>query len=200
MQTYKEFLQNNNLEESSLSRVFAHSKETGSFGVLTAFRGGYSLTQNRKRNKEIEGALKNAGYGFTKVKGSYPEEQDDGTTIRVDEESFIIILDKTQDSTKFKDFLIRLGKKYDQDSVLYKARGTENAILIGTNKSDFPGYMKEVNLGKWSVNRASEFYTKMKGSRSFTFEAYTGSLNTYTRKLLAEQGVTDLTWHPIKNN
>jgi hypothetical protein len=65
-----------------------------------------------------------------------------------------------------KDKAVALGKKYEQDSVLFadeetKAKGEANFI---DSKSG-----EEFNLGKFTPGKIAQGYTKMKGGKVFTF-------------------------------
>lgn len=195
MPSFKDFL-TKNIQESSLSRVFQHTQDNA-FGIITAFRADFSKNENLKRNKSLESDLRALGFGFTKVKGSYPEvDEITGEAKRVEEQSLIVFNTSEQSSKDLKDALVRLGKKYNQDSVLIKERETEIAYLAGTNDTGFPGLGKTEKLGKWTINKAAEYYTRMRGDRKFTFESVYHSQHTYARKILSEMGVENL-WVPI---
>jgi hypothetical protein len=140
--------------------------------MITAFRGGKEdIVINRKRNIQLENDIRQSGFGFIKVKGYSIENIGTSDAIKVEEESFLVI-SSPDDDGKLKGFLRKAGQKYNQDSVLYKEPG-KLAILIGTNtnpKAD-PGLNKEIIAGKWKPNTIGQFYTRMKGHRTFTFES-----------------------------
>ena len=64
-----------------------------------------------------------------------------------------------EDNNRIKNFLITHGKKYNQDSVLYKHPSSKTAQLIGTNHSDYPGMDKEDDIGEFKPNKAAMFHS-----------------------------------------
>ena len=87
---------------------------------------------------------------------------------KVGERSHVISSGK-KGKRKFKKAITKLGKKYDQDSVLVKKKPKGSAQLVGTNKS-WPGEGKRVKVGKMKPGRTGEFDTKVK-NKSFTYES-----------------------------
>jgi len=183
---------NNNLDyvrESSLSRLWSHNK-AHDCGALTAFRKynncGFddkgepcgdtpienTKKDNQKRNLALASDLKKVGYGITKVIGSYPEG---GSNVK--EVSYFVV--DLQDNGKLKNDLKKLGKKYDQDSVLYVPKGAidnsskEKAHLIGTNTccNNFLGYGETLVFNKGKIGYDSPIYTSYVGGRPFIFES-----------------------------
>lgn len=157
------------LHESSLSRIYQHSKESN-MGMITAYRGQFSVQQNEKRNSQLISDIRSAGFGYVPVEGHYVENPGTPEEQKVTEKSFLVI-SSANDSGRLKFFLQRSGIKYDQDSVLYKDAASDEAILIGTASGRWPGLNTEVNVGKWTANKISAYYTRMKGHRTFTFES-----------------------------
>jgi hypothetical protein len=157
------------LHESSLSRIYQHSQESN-LGMITAYRGQYSVQQNEKRNSQLMSDIRSAGFGYVPVTGHYIENPGTPEEQKVIEKSFLVI-SSSQDSGKLKHFLQNVGVKYDQDSVLYKDSKSDEAILIGTASGRWPGLKVEVKVGKWKPNAIGSYYTKMKGHRTFAFES-----------------------------
>lgn len=157
------------LHESSLSRIYQHSQESN-IGMITAYRGDYSIKQNEERNSNLISDIRSAGFGYVAVTGHYIENKGTDKEQKVVEKSFIVI-SSANDSNKLKNFLQRTGIKYNQDSVLYKAASSEQAVLIGTASGRWPGLNTEVPVGTWHANKIDSYYTQMKGHRSFTFES-----------------------------
>lgn len=157
------------LHESSLSRIYQHSQESN-IGMITAYRGQYSKQQNEKRNSDLVSDIRSAGFGFVSVQGFYIENPGTPKEQKVSENSFLVI-SSANDSGRLKAFLQRSGAKYDQDSVLYKDASSDDATLIGTASGRWPGLNTEVKVGTWHANKIGDYYTKMKGHRTFTFES-----------------------------
>lgn len=197
------------LDESSLSRLWSHNLEHDC-GALTAFRKytncGFTdsgewcsdkepvlLTKkdNTKRNLALAADLKKAGYGITKIVGSYPEG---GTSVK--EISYFVV--DLKDSGKLKKDLIKLGEKYDQDSILFIPQGainntsSEKAKLYGTNSccNNWIGKGKTVPFAKGSLGVDSPIYTSFVGGRPFIFESaqYTDEIfGSSTSAILADR-------------
>lgn len=159
------------VNESSLSRVHQHSKGRN-VGMITAHRGEYSADENKQRNKELEGHIRKAGYGFVKVKGRYVENHGTPQAKAVDEHSYLVIGKKGHDNGELKNFLKKHGEKHGQDSILHKAHDETTAKLHGTREGGWPGKGKVHDVGEFHPNRAGEFHTVMKGKRTFSFESY----------------------------
>ena len=157
------------LHESSLSRIWQHSKDSN-IGMLTAYRGEFDVKQNEKRNRELTGIIRSEGFGFIPVTGYYIENQGQEDEQKVEEKSFVVI-SSPNDGGKLKNFLIRMGNKFNQDSIIYKDSSDENAKLIGTTAGRWPGKDVEVLAGKFKPQTIGQFYTKMKGHRTFAFES-----------------------------
>ena len=157
------------LNEAGLSRIHQHATESN-MGMVTAYRGQYSITQNEQRNSGLKSEIQSMGFGYVPVVGFYIENPGTREERKVKEQSFLVI-SSANDSGKLKSFLQRVGVRYDQDSVLYKDASSDEAILIGTASGRWPGLGAEVNVGKWTPNKIGTYYTQMKGHRTFTFES-----------------------------
>jgi hypothetical protein len=152
---------------TSLGRIYQHTKER-SIGAMTAFRGEYSLKENRERNEELKKKIREAGFGYVKVKGSYVENKGTEKENLVSEESFIVVGGKDKASAaKLKKFLEGAGKEYMQDSILFKPHDSEDASLVFTAGKDAG---TTYNVGKWHPTNATEFFSQLKKGKSFEFK------------------------------
>ena len=164
------------IAESSLSRLYTHN-EKHDCAAMTAFRTArdcgdgekYSKKENKQRNKSLAAKLKSAGYGVTRLQGTYPEG---GSTAK--EESFFIV--DNNDKGNLETNIKRLGSEFEQDSVLFMPKGSINnktkAYLVGTNRcpNNWLGGNKEVfNKGKMGYD--SPIYTSKVNGRPFIFES-----------------------------
>lgn len=102
----------------------------------------FTLKEKRLWNRNLHALLLSKGYGVTNIKGSYLEKGMDKSS---DEESFFVV--NLKDDPNFKENLIRFAEYFNQDSILYKEAGNNQAYLIGTNDAEFPGYREEVPQG-----------------------------------------------------
>jgi len=178
------------LNESNLSRIYEHIMDH-ECAIITAFRADpfdrlgcvdpeplpYSddehnaLSANKLNNRDLKAVLLSMGFGVTDVDGSFIENFKTSRAIEVKEDSLFVA--NLKDDQGFFETIIRLGKKFCQDSVLLIPRGGKGAYLYGTNKSEFPGLDQKVEVGDWKGGKDAEFMTKVRG-RPFTFETYQG--------------------------
>ena len=161
------------LIEASLNRIYQKTKNHA-VGAVTAFRGDKTKAENKANNKKVLAYLMNAGYSVIKVKGSYWENFQKPTQREVGEESFFVANYKIEgdDGGQLENDLIKLGRLYDQDSILSVPFG-EKGYLYGTSKRDdgFPDYNQKVVVGKPVFGDAKgEFFSRVKG-RKFAFES-----------------------------
>lgn len=162
------------LLEASLNRIYQKTKNHA-VGAVTAFRGDKTKAENKSNNKKVLAYLMNAGYSVIKVKGSYLENFGSETQKEVGEESFFVANYKIEgdDDGQLERDLIKLGRLYDQDSIL-SVPFEKKGYLYGTSKRDdaFPDYGQKVVVGKPVFGDAKgEFFSRVKG-RKFAFESY----------------------------
>ena len=166
------------LNEIGLSRLYKHTEDNRPLATLSGFRyqdeSGKVLTlqQNRARNAQIEVELKRQNFGFMKVKGAYIEKDKDGKEVEVAEESFLVI-GETGKGDQLKKLVIALGKRYHQDSILFRDDDGQTQ-LISTRADSFVGPVGTIEkLGRFISKKIGDYYTKLKGNRQFTFSAIT---------------------------
>jgi len=174
------------LNEAGLSRIAQHI--TGnSVGMITAFRGENDIKSNKVLNKKLKSEIRGAGYGVIRLLGRYVEGYGTDDAQNVDEESFFVVGKEGMDGN-LKGMLKKLGKKYKQESILFKSGENDIAVLVGTSPG-YPGLGKQLKLGKWNPQRTGEFYSKMK-QKSFTFESFQYPLSNngiQARKLMEKR-------------
>jgi len=168
------------LNEISLSRLYKHIEDKRPIATLSGFRyqdeDGSILTlqQNRARNAQIESELKRQNYGYMKVKGAYIEKGQDGKEVEVAEESFLVIGELGK-GDQLKSLVVKLGKKFGQDSILYRDDNGKTQ-LISTRADSFVGPVGSTEqLGRFVPTQLGDYYTKLKGNRKFTFKAISES-------------------------
>ena len=156
------------LSETSLTRVMSKSQK-GGMAIMSAQRGDKSKAANKARSKQLEKDIRGAGLpGPTKVSGRYTENPGTPQEKKVGEKSHIITPGK-KGKRKFKKAIEKLGKKYNQDSVLIQRKKGGEATLKGTSKTSWPGQGKNVKIGSMKPGRTGEFDTKVK-NKTFTVE------------------------------
>jgi hypothetical protein len=149
----------------SLSRVQTQIN-TRSIGIMSANLAANSQQQNLAARNGLTLAMKRAGFGYAHVRGVAQER---GHAIP---EPSLLLIGTEGDDPRLKRFLIHNGRKYSQDSVLYKSGASENATGIYTRDDPLTGHRdgQEEDWGEWHPNRSTaQFLTKLKGDRSFTF-------------------------------
>lgn len=193
-------MDNSNLFESSINRVHRHTQDYD-IACISAFRNEYvnatkytnddrpqsykdefttederennpyeySFEENKERNRDLKAFLLQKGYGVTRIDGSFIENYGKENAERKDEESFFVV--NLNDDPDFYDVLFFQSEYYGQDCFLYKPKGEEKGVLIGTNNHKFPGYNKKVIQGKFRANIDVEFFSGLKNK---TFAFYDG--------------------------
>tara|TARA_R110002020_G_scaffold41181_1_gene121415 strand:- start:68 stop:694 length:627 start_codon:yes stop_codon:yes gene_type:complete len=174
------------LNESNTKRLYKHLMNYDC-AVITAYRDSLQgclksslgidkedsefieLTkkENQSRNKVLLTALLRLKYGVTSVVGTYIENYMTDNEVPVSEHSFFVV--NLTNDPKFKENLIKFGKYFCQDSVLFMDKGDVNNYLYGTNYSH-PGVGNSEQLGKWK-DGTSEYMTT-KNKKSFYLETF----------------------------
>jgi len=170
MKTFQEFMLvvEELVNETSLTRVMSKS-EKGGMAIMSAQRGDKSKAENKARSRQLERDIRGAGLpGPTKVSGRYTENPGTSQERKVGEKSHIVTPGK-MGKRKFKRVIEKLGKKYDQDSVLIQRKPGGSATLKGTSDTSFPGRGKNVKIGSMKPGRTGEFDTRVK-NKTFTVE------------------------------
>jgi hypothetical protein len=179
------------LSESSVTRLMRWM-DSHDIAVVTAFRGAfrdatpntlddrptelqgsnvayeYSRQENKRRNHNLKACLMRLGYGVTNVQGSYIEGFGTIDAQELGEESIFVV--NLENAPDFKQRVFELSEYYNQDCFLYKPKGDNNAYLIGTNNTEWPGYGNEENQGEFHLNPSNEFLTRM-GANTFSFSS-----------------------------
>ena len=133
---------------------------------LSASRGDKSKKENRERSKQLDKDIRGRGLGgATKVTGSYMEkDKETGKEKKVKERSHVVTSGK-KGKRKFKKEIKKLGKKYEQDSVLTQTKKT--GTLSATRKGGL-GKSKNVKLGVKPQGKNPEGQSQIKG-KTFTY-------------------------------
>jgi len=170
------------LNESTLSKFFKDQSER-SFGIITAFRGEYTYDVNKQLNRELKNDLRSRGLvADITMRGIYKEHFRTPEEREVKEESYLVFpkIGREGELTGLKKILMKLGEKYDQDSILYKSVYESDAYLIGTSKREnaYPSYHEEESLGEFRPKLIGEFYSRMRGI-PFAFTNMNATQNDY---------------------
>ena len=182
---YLLMLEDLDVEESSLSRLFKHM-DKNDIGIISASRdqddngNPLSYKDNQKRTEQLLKELRNRGYGPTKLRGHFEEEDptDKKKKIKVKETAFFVVGKDGRDLLKD---LKTLGKKFDQDSILHKAKG-KKAVVAGTRAG-----ISDFTVGNFNVPKLGQEFDALSkiGGRTFIFKEcrQTGGLNIASSQL-----------------
>jgi len=160
MKTYEKFM------ESSLNRV-ASKANKGGVGYVSAERADKSKKENSARSKQLVKDIRGAGLpGPTKVEGQYKE----AGQAKPNKEKTSVVSSGKMGKKRFKKTMKKLGKKYNQDSVLVQKDKKSPAKLHPTTKAgkqDLKGW--DGKVGKMKPGGKGDMQTRVKG-KTFTYE------------------------------
>jgi hypothetical protein len=156
-------------DRNRLTNIHIHSGDKPNENIYTRtlvdipLNSKYTSNQKLNRRNILNAYLLKKGYGVTEVIGSYIEGLGGELTQKenVEKSFFVVNLD---DNQNFKSDIFRIGEWFNQDSILYKPRDSENAYLIGTNDSSFPSYGKEEMVGVFKPKVVAKFMTRIKNA------------------------------------
>ena len=124
--------------------------------------------ENQERHERLKHALLGMGYGITQQRGMFRENGKEKSS----EKSFVVV--NLSGDENFKSNLANLSEYFNQDSFIYKPKGTLNAVYVGTNNSSYPpfspGYGMEEPCGKFTKKVGLDFYSKIRGNE-YVFES-----------------------------
>ena len=164
------------LEETKASRFNKHLDDTEkSFATVSAERSMPQISNrekqralNHRRTKVLEKLLKAWGLkGYIKTKGGFDEAGQPRVEINgnlSEEDSFFV-------PNITKEQAIRLGKLFNQDSVMFKEKGSNEVKELRTNtKAGDEGIGSETGLvfivgqGRFNIGRDKTYYSRPKSS------------------------------------
>ena len=180
------------INEVSLSRLFKHMIDHDT-GIISAYRGKecdkkdpekavkkYTKKENQERNRKLLALLQSMNYDVISVKGAYIENYGTDKAYEVNEHSFFVV--DRNDKKNLRTILPKLGKHFNQDSIIYILHGGHKAQLIGTkddeysNENSYPKLRKVVSYNNIKFGEKSEFMTRT-SNRPFFFESVGYDLN-----------------------
>jgi len=153
------------LEEASISRMI---KSLGKdFTLITAFRASDGKDANRTKNRDmIQKFFRPIGAGGTAVKGSWVEQQADGTKKEVSEESFLVQKPAGVSAEEFRAVVLKAIKEYNQDAAVIGIDGKVQ-LLFQNGETKEIGSKAELKDGD-----LEGAFTRFKGYK-VKFETYT---------------------------
>lgn len=154
----------NTINEKSFSRLY-NSMKNKTVGILTAYRKERSNNKNKEIQNELKADLRKLGLGFNEIDGYYPEIDNEGNEI-THERSLIVYSDQSKEW--MVKHMVKLGIKYDQDTVIVVDKDN-GAYLIGATGADpkHPSYQEQY-LGQFTASKIEDVYSRM-GKDTFVF-------------------------------
>lgn len=167
------------LAESSFNRIKDKIDESDvAFVVISADRHNFSRSQNDRRSSEMKQIVKNAGFPFTEIDGSWIEtDRETKKEVRVVEKSIVITDEQrgdvapTGDGSDLFKLGMSLSKKYDQDAFIFGDIGKYSS------KRQIDAYDRDGNRvnygGPWTslepIEKDASFWSRVRGS-TFVFK------------------------------
>lgn len=149
----KELDENFKINEGGLSKIQqAISDPNISFAIISANRNEYSTQENKQRTKELMNDV--SSYGFIKLEGGYIEQNDKtGEKIPVTERSVLV-------KNISKEKAIKIGKKYEQESILWKDEdGMRYINLTDGSENFFKTGERDINTNK-DINKIGNYFSR----------------------------------------
>lgn len=181
MISFKEFIVEQELSEASMARLLKHFQDGDIIAIISAFRGERDKAENMKLTKQLRSYVLGAGFGYNKAIGGYSEMMDDGTVVDIDDEHSTIIYGKPEREAELRKFVEGLGKKYQQDSVLFVG-SDRKAKWIFTRKDNFMNKPigSTMELGKFHPRQIGTYFTKI-GKKNFSFVVNEEDINRWSQ-------------------
>ena len=152
--------------EKSLLKLYSKYKQCDS-GIIAASRSCYSEQENNHRTLALKTDLIRLGYSVTTINAIYTENYNSSNAAEVHEKIFIVFDVYGENNLKIN--LTKLGEKYNQDFIAYFESANSECILIGTNKTGYPGFNNIKILGKSMFGEDNRLFSHVIG-RPFIFE------------------------------
>lgn len=161
------------LLEASLSRIYRDFKEN-EFCILTAWRAGDK--DNKSNLKQLQSAIRGAGFGFVRIDGVGQEEVD-GKVVSVSEPSLMVKNvakggGRVLPTREFLKFMVELGRKYNQWGIVFNNPEVGTQLISLKDEAGNQHSPKvEMRFKQFNPMKTAQFFSKLKG-KPFTFEVF----------------------------
>jgi hypothetical protein len=158
------------LDETSLSRVYAHWKDRG-FAILSADRGERTPQENKRWRKQLKKAIRADGFGFVPIDGFWYEDHG-GKQVKVSERSFLVPNrgGEVEGIERLRDGVTRWGRldrSNPQESVILVSPGGPVEFIDPTNGR------VSFTLARFAPGKVADIYSGLrKRSGTFVFEGW----------------------------
>jgi hypothetical protein len=105
--------------EAGLSAVMARLKAAKDAAFVSAFRGTLDFKTNMRRDRQLRSLLNAKKLGAYSLIGYWHERQPDGSTVKVEERSVLVVND-SRPRGEFQAIMLSMLRKFDQEAVLFK--------------------------------------------------------------------------------
>jgi len=160
--------------EASLARVYDFTKHS-SLVILSVFRVDQTPEANESAHHQLRNIVQEHGFGCgVPAKGRFIENRGQPNEWPVDEK-LLLVTAGSQTHERLIAMAKHLGRRFDQESVLFKPYTDENAYLLGTTKRGFvdPPFGQTKVLGKFHPNKVGSYMSMLRrhqrGSHTFVF-------------------------------
>jgi len=164
------------LNETTYSRILQKVEDMKvPLVVVSADRHEYSRSQNDERYMQLKNTVKNAGFPFAGLHGSWVEKDEEGNEVRVIEKS-VIIYDEERGDVKrtgihLFDLAKEISRKFDQEAFIFGETGSEtgrmfiNAFGPQGNSLDYGGPWTTLQ----KIPNDADFWSRVNGT-TFVFK------------------------------
>jgi len=185
---------NNLISEAGLSRVLSKIQSDEDFAILSANRAIYTKNQNISRNRNLRSELNRKRMGPYQLVGHWRECQNpqikyencpENLLYDVIERSYLVVKPKDMDREEFRDFIVSMLVKFEQDGAVYRV---EDDVSILTKEGTI---FKKIGSGL-SVGKIAQGYSQhvKKLNVPFTFEGVEIPSTNIGRRMFSEAGLS----------
>jgi len=135
-----------NLLESSVGRIFQHLSTQGTpVLIISSFR--HENSNHKAKHSSLGIAIRNAGFGYIKVVGHWVEKGEFTEVSDGMEDSYMVMGDVNTEK-RLLNLGIQLGKKYNQEAILFKDSRNMGKLYFMDGGSESLGYLKVSDVEK----------------------------------------------------
>jgi hypothetical protein len=143
----------------------------------------YSPEENQEKAGALAAYLIMKGYGVIGVNGNYLEKFGKQCLPNTTDEALFVV-NRNHEENFFGE-IIRLGKHFCQDAVMFRKRNDDEAFLYGTNFASEPGYGIRLVLGGFKGSDEDDESNKSRSGRGRTSFSVKENCNVMTLGVMA---------------
>ena len=154
------------LNKDTVERVYKFSQNFN-VTLISVHRNEHSPDENEFRSRALQNDIRDHHMGFIPINIDFVEHIGTPEETHVHERNYLL-LTQPNDSGNLKGFLLKHGRKYYQESVIFKPHDSEDAHLLTTSGPN-KGTMS--NLGTWHPSKICYYYNALRDGKTVTFES-----------------------------